>query len=126
MVAVGHEMNRSDLEALLADHIKAFRLEGGGHELVLKREDLRGIDLSGADLAGVVLSEVRLDGANLTDADLYATFAGGSSFVGADLSRAHIESRLCRCRRSQRKIHRRQPHADRFLGSRPPWGQLRP
>jgi uncharacterized protein YjbI with pentapeptide repeats len=82
--------NRTDLEALLAAHNRRFRLEGGGQELVLKGEDLRGIDLSGADLAGVILSEVRLDEANMARADLYAVFAGGSSFVGADFNSAQI------------------------------------
>jgi hypothetical protein len=72
-------MTKEEIAAVLADHLKWLRDEGG------QRADLSGADLSCANLSRANLSDADLRGANLSGADL-----SGANLFGADLSCANL------------------------------------
>ena len=67
-------MTKEEIAAVLADHLKWLRGEGGKRANLsranLSRADLSGANLSGADLTDADLSGANLSGADLTDANL--------------------------------------------------------
>ena len=62
-------MTKKEIAAVLADHLKWLRGEGG-QRAYLRGADLRGADLQGADLQGAYLRGADLRGAYLRGADL--------------------------------------------------------
>ena len=72
-------MSSEQLKAILDDHAKWLRGQGG------KRADLRSADLPRADLR-----MANLRGANLSGANLYGANLSGANLYGADLSDADL------------------------------------
>ena len=82
-------MTKSDIEAVVLEHVKWLRGEGGSRAN-LSRADLSGADLRGADLRGANLSRADLSGANLSRADLSRADLSRADLSGADLRGANL------------------------------------
>ena len=77
-------MTKEQIAAVLADHLKWLRGEGG------KRASLEGAFLEGAFLRGADLRGAFLRGAFLRGADLRGAFLEGADLRGADLEGAFL------------------------------------
>ena len=103
-------MSPEELKAILDDHAKWLRGEGGeradlkGASLrwanlkgtYLKGADLSGADLGGADLRWADLRGSDLSGANLSGANLSEANLSGADLIGANLSGAQVAVAICR------------------------------
>jgi hypothetical protein len=109
-------MTKEEIAAVLADHLKWLRDEGGqradlsganlfgaylscanlrGANLFgayLSCANLRGANLFGANLSGANLSGANLSGANLSGANLFGAYLSGADLRGANLSCAKINN----------------------------------
>jgi hypothetical protein len=98
-------MTQEKIAAVLADHLKWLRDEGGQraflqgaflqgallHGAFLQGADLQGADLQGADLRGAFLQGADLQGAFLQGADLHGAFLQGADLRGAFLQGAFLQ-----------------------------------
>jgi hypothetical protein len=87
-------MIQGEIAAVLADHVRWLRGEGGKRAVltrtVLTRTDLTCARLSGADLSGADLSGADLSGADLTGADLTGADLTGADLTGTVLTRTDL------------------------------------
>ncbi len=113
-------MKPEELKAILDDHDKWLRNEGGKRACLaganlsranlvgadLRRANLEWANLSGADLRGANLSRANLEGANLSganlcganleEANLSGANLGGADLDEANLIEAEIDASICR------------------------------
>jgi hypothetical protein len=87
-------MTQEEIAAMLADHLKWLRDEGGKRANLsganLFRAILSGANLSGAILSGANLSDAILSGANLFGANLSGVNLTGANLFGANLTDASL------------------------------------
>jgi len=85
---VSNTKTPEELAAILSDHAKYLRGEGG------TRANLSGENLSRADLSGANLSGANLSGANLSGADMSGANLSGACLSRANLSRAILSGAI--------------------------------